>query len=83
MLLNYQTMVTELTAMDISNASLLDEATAVAESVAMAYGTHNFKRKKAFISESIYPQTIDVVRTRASALDIDLVFGDINLFPFD
>lgn len=75
MLLNYQTMITELTAMDISNASLLDEATAAAEGMAMTFSTHNQKRTKFFMSTSIFPQTIDVVKTRADALGIELVFG--------
>ena len=83
MLLNYQTMITELTGLDISNASLLDEATAAAEAVAMAYSTHNMKRKKAFISINLFPQTIDVIKTRASALNIELVFGDSAKFPFE
>ena len=83
MLLNYQTMIVELTGLDMSNASLLDEATAAAEAVAMAYTTHNFKRRKVFVSNSIFPQTIDVMMTRASALDIELVFGDVESFPWD
>ena len=83
MLLNYQTMIVELTGLDVSNASLLDEATAAAEAVAMAFTTHNFKRKKVFVSNSIFPQTIDVMITRASALDIELVFGDVESFPWD
>lgn len=82
MLLNYQTMITELTALDVSNASLLDEATAAAEAIAMAFSTHNHKRTKVFVSNSIFPQTIDVMKTRASALDIELVFGEIAEFPW-
>jgi len=82
MLLNYQTMVCELTGMDISNASLLDEATAAAEAMTMAYATHNSKRLKFFVSQSIFPQTIDVINTRAHALDIELVYGDISEFPW-
>ena len=69
--------------MDISNASLLDEATAAAEGMAMTYSTHNGKRSKVFVSNSIFPQTIDVVKTRASALNIDLVFGEVESFPWD
>ena len=83
MLLNYQTMITELTNLDVSNASLLDEATAAAEAVAMAYTTHNFKRSKVFVSSSIFPQTIDVMKTRASALSIELVIDDVSEFPWE
>jgi len=54
-LLNYQTGITGLTKMDISNASLLDEGTAAAEAVWMSYSIHNGKRKKYFVSESIFP----------------------------
>jgi len=83
MLLNYQTMITELTNLDVANASLLDEATASAEAIGMAYTTHNFKRNKAFVSNTIFPQSIEVMKTRASALGIELVFGDIEAFPWD
>ena len=76
-------MVTELTGLDISNASLLDEATSAAEAVGMAYATHNFKRSKVFVSESIFPQTIDVIKTRAGALGVELVFGTVEEFPWD
>jgi len=61
MLLNYQTMICELTGLDISNSSLLDEASAAAEAVSMAYSTHNGKRPKMYVSNSIFPQTIDVM----------------------
>ena len=54
-LLNYQTMITELTGLDIANASLLDEATAAAEAMMMSYGTHNGKRNKFFVSKHIFP----------------------------
>ena len=75
-------MITELTGLDISNASLLDEATAAAEGMGMAYGIHNCKRTKFFVSKSIFPQTIDVIKTRAHAFGIELVFGDISEFPW-
>jgi glycine dehydrogenase len=60
-LLNFQTMITDLTGMDISNASLLDEATSCAEAVSLAYATHNSKRAKFYVSDSIFPQNIDVI----------------------
>lgn len=82
MLLNYQTMITELTGLDIANASLLDEGTAAAEAMAMVFATHNFKRSKFFVSKSIFPQSIDVMKTRANALGIDLIHGDVEDFPW-
>jgi len=69
--------------MDISNSSLLDEASAAAEGVAMAYSTHNGKRNKVYVSNSLYPQTIDVMQTRAVPLGVELVFGEMNDFPWD
>jgi glycine dehydrogenase len=60
-LLNFQTMITELTAMDMSNASLLDEGTAAGEAMFMAYNVHSGKRNKFFVSKHIFPQTIDVI----------------------
>ena len=83
MLLNYQTMIVELTNLDIANASLLDESSAAAEGVAMSYSTHNGKRSKVYVSNSIYPQTIDVMQTRASATGVELVFGEPADFPWD
>ncbi|MBW8864920.1 MAG: aminomethyl-transferring glycine dehydrogenase, partial [Verrucomicrobia bacterium] len=82
-LLNFQTMVTDLTAMDISNASLLDESTACAEAMMMC---HRFKgsdtRNTFFVSESCHPQNIEVVRTRGEALGIEVVIGDHQAFTF-
>jgi len=75
-------MVKELTGMDYSNASLLDEGTSAAEAVNMVYGTHNGKRNKVFVSNSIYPQTLDVMRTRSHGNGIELVFGDVSDFPW-
>ncbi|XP_056017386.1 LOW QUALITY PROTEIN: glycine dehydrogenase (decarboxylating), mitochondrial-like [Ostrea edulis] len=70
-LLNYQTMVVDMTGLPIANASLLDEATAAAEAMGLCY-RHN-KRRKFYIDKHCHPQTIGVVETRASALGIDVV----------
>lgn len=84
-LLNFQTMVMDLTAMEIANASLLDEATAAAEAMSMFYSTRSRSAAKAgvnrfFVSENCYPQTIDVMKTRALPLGIELIIGDHNDF---
>ncbi|WPZ34830.1 aminomethyl-transferring glycine dehydrogenase [Thalassobaculum sp. OXR-137] len=75
-LLNFQTMVADLTGMDIANASLLDEGTAAAE--AMALGRKLAKNKGAvfFVSKRVHPQTIDVLRTRAEPIGIEIEVGD-------
>ncbi len=75
-LLNYQTMVADLTGLDISNASLLDESTAAAESMTLARRGAKSKSPVFFISRHCHPQTIEVVRTRAEGLDIEIVVGD-------
>jgi glycine dehydrogenase len=75
-LLNFQTMVCDLTGMSISNASLLDESTAAAEAMNMAFGHHNTKRTKFFVASDVHPQTLDVVKTRAEAIGLDIVVGD-------
>ncbi len=73
-LLNFQTMVTDLTALDIANASLLDEATACAEAMTMCHALKD-GRNIFFVSETCHPQNIEVVRTRARALGIEVVVG--------
>jgi len=80
-LLNFQTMVTDLTALDIANASLLDEATACAEAMTMS---HRLKddRNVFFVSETCHPQNIEVVQTRAKALGIEIVVGNPESFQF-
>jgi len=75
-LLNYQTMVCDLTGMDLANSSLLDEATAAAEAMTMARRLTKTSGTKFFIDTDCYPQTIDVVQTRAKALGIETVVGD-------
>jgi glycine dehydrogenase len=85
-LLNYQTMVTDLTAMPIANASLLDESTAAAEAVFMFYSNRSKTKQgahKFFISETTFPQTIDVIKTRAVPVGIEVVVGDANKFDFN
>ncbi len=82
-LLNFQTMVIDLTGMAIANASLLDEATAAAEAMHMSYGLKGKNPSNAFfVSERCMPQTIDVVRTRALPLDIEVIVGDHTTFDF-
>ncbi len=73
-LLNFQTMVSDLTGMDLANASLLDEPTAAAEAMAMLHRVN--AGKTFFVDHECHPQTIDVVRTRAEPLGIDVVVGD-------
>ncbi|HEU4586951.1 MAG TPA: glycine dehydrogenase (aminomethyl-transferring), partial [Gemmatimonadaceae bacterium] len=82
-LLNYQTMVIDLTGLPVANASLLDEATAAAEAMALSYGVKGAEGKETFfVSERCHPQTIDVVRTRAWARGFEVVVGDHESFEF-
>jgi glycine dehydrogenase len=80
-LLNFQTMVTDLTAMDIANASLLDEATAAAEAMTMCHALKD-GRNVFFVSEDCHSQNIDVVKTRAKALGIEVVVRKHESFQF-
>lgn len=76
-LLNFQTMVIDLTGMEIANASLLDEGTAAAEAMFMQYSLRkNQAANKYFVSELIFPQTIDILKTRANPYGIELVIGN-------
>jgi len=68
--------------MDISNASLLDESTAAAEAMYMCYNVHNGKRNKFFVSKHIFPQSIDVIKTRAHAINLELVIDDPANFDY-
>jgi glycine dehydrogenase len=82
-LLNFQTMVMDLTGFEIANASLLDEATAAAEAMAMAYAARGKPGKEVFfVADSCHPQTIDVVRTRARARGVEIVVGDFRGYEF-
>jgi glycine dehydrogenase len=84
-LVNFQTMVTDLTALDIANASLLDEATAAAEAMALCYHAviGPSVGNKFFVADNCHPQTIAVVRTRAKPLGIEIVTGNFSSFKFD
>jgi len=74
-LLNFQTMVSDLTGLDIANASLLDEATACAEAMTMAQRVSKSKAKAFFVDENCHPQNIAVMKTRAAPLGIELIIG--------
>ncbi len=75
-LLNYQTMVAELTGMDLANASMLDEATAAAEAMTLLRRSTRHPGRRFFVDAECHPQTIAVVRTRAEPIGIDVVVGD-------
>ena len=85
-LLNFQTMVSDLTAMPIANASLLDEGTAAAEAMHLFWGVKNKKDSefnKFFVSQLCFPQTIDVIKARAEILGIEVVIGDHKTITID
>ncbi len=86
-LLNFQTMVTDLTGLPIANASLLDEATAAAEAMAMIFNqvnkADNITKPKLFVDANVFPQTIDVLYTRAQPIGIEIVVGDFNSASID
>ena len=75
-LLNFQTMVADLTAMEIANASLLDEATAAAEAMALCHHVSRGKANAFFVAADCFPQTIEVVKARARPLDIEVIVGN-------
>src|SRR5438552_6263661 len=81
-LLNFQTMVSDLTGLEIANASLLDEGTAAAEAMTLCQGLKE-GRNTFFVSSECHPQTIDVVKTRAKALGIEVLIGDFQTFQFN
>jgi len=81
-LLNFQQLIIDLTALDIANASLLDEATAAAEAMALCHAVVP-NRKTFFVADDCHPQTIAVVQTRAKPLGIDIKIGDYSRFKFD
>jgi glycine dehydrogenase len=87
-LLNFQTMIMDLTGMEIANASLLDEATAAAEAMAMLFNNRSREAikngaNKFFVSNECYPQTIDLLKTRSAPIGIELVIGDFKSASLD
>jgi glycine dehydrogenase len=80
-LLNFQQMIIDLTALDIANASMLDEATAAAEAMALCHAVLP-DRKTFFVADNCHPQTIAVIQTRAKPLGIEVVVGDFREFDF-
>jgi glycine dehydrogenase len=78
-LLNFQTLITELTGLDVANASLLDEATAAAEAMTMARRQSKSSSNRFVVHHDTHPQTIAVLRTRAEPVGIELVVGDVDL----
>ena len=81
-LLNFQTAIVDLTGLEIANASLLDEGTAAAEAMSMSYGLCKTKANAFFVSNACHPQTIEVVKTRANPLGIEIIIGDHHTFDF-
>ena len=80
-LINYQTLIIELTGMEVANASLLDEGTAAAEAMTMFYNKRPRSKKKGlrfFVDQNIFPQTLDILKTRAEPLGIELVIGNLR-----
>jgi glycine dehydrogenase len=84
MLLNFQTMICDLTALEIANASVLDEGTAAAEAMMLCHRVKEAEHRNVFfIADHCHPQTIEIVRTRAKALGIETVVGDFATFAPD
>lgn len=80
-LLNFQTLVTDLTKMDIANASLLDQATAAGEALYMAVQAHKGKRKKVFVADNVFASSIGMVKTRAEPMGLEIVVGPLASAP--
>lgn len=76
-------MIADLTGMDISNASLLDEATSCSEAVSLAYSHHKEKRSKFYVSDQMFPQVIDVINTRCYGNGVEVIVGPVADFPWE
>jgi len=81
-LMNFQTMISDLTGFELCNASLLDESTAAAEAMSMIFAAAR-KKPKFFVDDRVHPQTLAVVETRAAGLGVTVVTGDYASFAFD
>src|SRR5688572_30401185 len=80
-LINYQTMIIELTGMQIANASLLDEGTAAAEAMHLMLASRKGSKKNAtkfFVDQNVFPQTLDILKTRSAPIGVELVIGDVH-----
>ena len=82
-LLNFQTMISDLTKMPLSNSSLLDEGTAAAEAMTMCSAIARGKKPKFYVSNKCHPQTIEICRTRADGLGLEVVVGDEATFDYN
>jgi glycine dehydrogenase len=82
-LLNFQTMIIDLTGLEIANASLLDESTAAAEAMTMSYAVTKHKSNTFFVDQNCHPQTIEVIKTRAKYLEIELIIENSQTFNFN
>ena len=82
-LLNFQTLISDLTALPVANASLLDEATAAAEAMAMCLASAHGERRRFFVADGCHPQTLEVIETRAWALGVEVATGDHRSFEPD
>ena len=81
-LVNYQTMVSDMTGLDVANASLLDEGTAAAEAMMLSFAVANRKRNVFFVDSNCFPQTIECIKTRAEGFGIQVVVGDYRKIDY-
>lgn len=82
-LINYQTMCVEMTGLDVSNASLLDEGQSAAEAFMLSYNSHNGQRDTYFVDCRVYIQTLSVIQARAEYLKVKVIVGDVFNYDFN